>query len=465
MQYISTRGKAAARGFEDVLLAGLAEDGGLYMPAHWPQLTQQQIAAFADRPFHEVAAQVMRPYMGEAADRFPLDAICAAAYADFTHPDIAPLVPLEDGHHLLELFHGPTLAFKDIAMQVLARLMDDALARRGQRRTIVVATSGDTGSAAVSAFGGRESVDVFVLYPHGRISDAQRRQMTVPQADNVHALAIDGTFDDCQTLVKALFADAPFRDAVSLAAVNSINWVRVMAQAVYYFTAALRLGAPERAAAFCVPTGNFGDIFAGLVAHKMGLPVARLVIATNMNDILARTLDTGRYEPQAVVATSSPSMDIQISSNFERLLFDAAGGDAAWVCEAMGQLETEGHFDLRDDVLAAIRNLFAAFRIDEAEGAATIAEVYEQHGKLIDPHTAIGLAAARRTTLPDDVPMVTLATAHPAKFPEAVAHACKATPEPPDRLRAVLSGTERIAELPARADAVQDFIRAKGRGR
>ncbi|MEM8744942.1 MAG: threonine synthase, partial [Pseudomonadota bacterium] len=363
---------------------------------------------------------------------------------------------------LLELFHGPTLAFKDVAMQLLARLMDRALTRRGARATIVGATSGDTGGAAIEAFAGLQAIEVFILHPNGRVSDVQRRQMTTSSADNVHNIAIEGTFDDCQALVKALFNDLERRDRLSLAGVNSINWARIMAQTVYYFTSAVALGAPERNVDFCVPTGNFGDIFAGYVASRMGLPVGRLVIATNTNDILARTLKTGRYEPLDVVATSSPSMDIQVSSNFERLIFEAAGRDAERVRALMNGLVDDGNFALEQDELAAISDLFVSEAVSEDDVEGTIRTVARDTGYVCDPHTAIGIAAARRVARKGE-PMVTLATAHPAKFPDAVAAATGAQPEVPERLQQRLGADERYDVIDNDYDALTQYIESRAR--
>src|ERR1700761_5112195 len=374
-RYISTRGEAPALGFCDVMLTGLARDGGLYLPEVWPQLSPEVIAGFFGRPYWEVAVDVIRPFVGSEISDADLGRMANEAYAAFRHPAVVPLDQIGPNQFLLELFHGPTLAFKDVAMQLLSRLMDHVLAKRAQRTTIVVATSGDTGGAAVDAFAGLDNVDLIVLFPHGRISDVQRRMMTTIGADNVHALAIEGTFDDCQAIVKELFNDHAFRDAVALSGVNSINWARIVAQVVYYFTAAVALGAPARKIAFTVPTGNFGDIYAGYVAQKIGLPIDRLVIATNVNDILARTIATGIYEPREVVATTSPSMDIQVSSNFERLLFDACRRDAAAVRGLMASLAQSRRFALSAPALAEIRTLFAAGRADEDEVAATIRTV------------------------------------------------------------------------------------------
>ncbi len=458
MNYVSTRGQAPALDFADALLAGLAADGGLYVPETWPQLSADEIADLAGRPYAEVAERVIAPFVGDAIDKAALRAMIQDAYKQFRHPAVAPVVQLSPRDWVLELFHGPTLAFKDVAMLLLARLMDHVLSERDQRATIVGATSGDTGGAAIEAFRGLDRVDMFILYPDGRVSDVQRRQMTTPVEANVHALALAGSFDDCQAIVKGLFADTGFRNRVRLSGVNSINWARIVAQIVYYFTAAVALGGPHRPVSFTVPTGNFGDIFAGFVAERMGLPIERLVVATNVNDILARTLETGRYEVHSVVPTSSPSMDIQVSSNFERLLFEASGRDAGAVSRWMDGLRQSGAFTLDDETLKAIRGCFAASRVDEAECAATIDRVHTEAGYLADPHTAIGFTAAERWPGNTQTPMVTLSTAHPAKFPDAVEAACGVRPPLPDWLSDLHERPERFTRLPAEQAAVAEHI-------
>jgi threonine synthase len=463
VRYISTRGEAPALGFIDVTLAGLARDGGLYVPDSWPNFSHEQIAALAGRPYAEVACEIVRPFIGGVIADGELARMAHDAYGTFRHPAVAPLAQLSPGTFVLELFHGPTLAFKDLAMQLLARLMDHALLQRGERSTIVVATSGDTGGAAVEAFRGSNQVDVIALYPHGRISDVQRRMMTTPAEPNVHALAIEGTFDDCQAIVKGLFNHHGFRDHVRLSGVNSINWARIVAQVVYYFTAAVALGSPHRKVAFTVPTGNFGDVFAGYVAMRMGLPVERLVVATNVNDILVRALKSGRYELRDVMATTSPSMDIQVSSNFERLLFDAPGRDPAAVRALMGSLAQAREFSIRPDALGEIRARFAAERADEGETAATIRTVRREAGYLIDPHTAVAVAVAEKENRDRAAPMVVLATAHPAKFPAAVEAACGIRPELPDWLGDLNTRPERATVLPAQQGAVERFILAASR--
>jgi threonine synthase len=458
VRYISTRGEAPSLGFVDVTLAGLARDGGLYVPESWPRLARDTIAGFAGRPYAEVAVEVLRVFAGGAVADADLARMAREAYATFRHPAVTPLTQIGPNTFILELFHGPTLAFKDLAMQLLARLMDHALAGRGERTTIAVATSGDTGGAAVEAFRGRAQVDLVVLFPNGRISEVQRRMMTCADDANVHALAIDGTFDDCQAIVKAMFNHHAFRDRVGLSGVNSINFARIAAQVVYYFVAAVALGAPHRKVAFTVPTGNFGDVFAGYVAAQMGLPVARLSVATNVNDILARTLATGTYEVRDVVATASPSMDIQVSSNFERLLFEAYGRDPQPVRAAMGSLAQSRRFSIEAPALAAIRAAFTADRASEAETAAAIRTTLHEAGVTIDPHTGVAIAVAEKEARDTAVPMVVLSTAHAAKFPDAVAAACGVRPRLPDRLADLASRPERVTVLPADQAAVERFV-------
>ncbi|MCA3554881.1 threonine synthase [Aestuariivirga sp.] len=457
MRYVSTRGESPELGFEDVLLTGLARDGGLYVPAVWPELPGRALAHLQGRSYEDVAFAVMHPFIGGAIPEADLRRMIAEAYAGFGHPAVAPLKQLDDNQWLLELFHGPTLAFKDVAMQLLARLMDWALAGRRTRATIAGATSGDTGGAAIEAFKSSQYASVFMMHPHGRVSEVQRRQMTTVESASIHNIAIEGNFDDCQAIVKALFNDHAFRDHVGLAGVNSINWARIMAQTVYYVTAALSLGAPGRAVSFSVPTGNFGDIFAGLVAKRMGLPIDRLLIATNVNDILDRTLKTGRYEQRGVRPSTSPSMDIQISSNFERLLFLAYARDPNAVRHLMAGLAQSGSFTVGDRELEQIRHEFGSGAADEAETALTIRETLAQTGELLDPHTAVGYAVARKAEASAS-PMVTLATAHPAKFPDAVEKACGVRPGLPPRLSGLLTARERFTVLPNDVGSVRDFI-------
>ena len=458
MRYISTRGEAPPLGFDDALLAGLARDGGLYMPETWPRLAPQQFADFAQAPFADIAATVLGLFAGDAVPRSDLTAITRDAYARFRHAAVTPLVQIERNVWILELFHGPTLAFKDVAMQVLARLMDRVLAQRKERVVIVCATSGDTGGAAVEAFRGRARADAIVLFPNGRISDVQRRMITTAAEPNVHAVAIDGTFDDCQALVKAMFNDHAFRDRVKLAGVNSINWARVVAQITYYLAAAAALGAPHRKVSFSVPTGNFGDIFAGYAARRMGLPVGQLLIATNENDILHRTLATGRYELRDVIATTSPSMDIQVSSNFERYLFEAANRDPAEVRSRMGALRQSGAFDLSQAQAAAMRRDFAAAAASMGEVTACIRGVRDRSGYLLDPHTACGLVALQKSQVPEDTAHVVLATAHPAKFPETIERVLAERPALPPALASLMTDRERMTVLPNDLAAVQRFV-------
>lgn len=462
MRYVSTRGEAPSLGFSDVLLAGLARDGGLYVPAEWPTLTTEEIADLAGRPYAEVAFRIISRFTGTDIRGDELREMIEAAYATFRHPAVTPLAQLGSNHFLLELFHGPTLAFKDVAMQFLGRAMDHVLAKRGRRATIVGATSGDTGGAAIEAFRGRERTDVFIMYPHGRVSDVQRRQMTTSPDANVHAIALEGTFDDAQSILKAMFNHFSFRDRIALSGVNSINWARVVAQVVYYFVAGVALGSPHRKVSFCVPTGNFGDIFAGWVAVKMGLPVERLVIATNVNDILHRTLETGTYEVRGVTPSISPSMDIQVSSNFERLLFEAMGRDGAGVQRLMSSLSQSGAFTIPEGPLAEIRALFASGRTDEAETAATIASTLAETGQLIDPHTAVAVAAARAFLKPE-VPMITLSTAHPAKFPDAVEAATGVRPGLPQWLGDLMERDELFSIVENDLLAVERFVEERSR--
>ncbi|HUV32313.1 MAG TPA: threonine synthase [Devosiaceae bacterium] len=464
MRYLSTRGRAPSLGFDEAVLAGLASDAGLYVPEQWPQVTAAEIAGFANVPFAEVARRVIPPFVGGAMPAADLDAIIDTAWRGFSHPSVTPLVEIEPGHFVLELFRGPTLSFKDVAMQFLGPLMDALLAARERRATIVVATSGDTGSAAIEAFAGRERVDVVVLHPEGRVSEVQRRQMTTVAEANVHNVALKGSFDDCQRLVKAMFGNVPFRDEVALSGVNSINWGRIVAQTVYYFKAAADLGAPHRPVAFTVPTGNFGDVFSGYAATRMGLPVARLVVATNANDILARALETGRYDTAPVQPTISPSMDIQVSSNFERLLFEATGRDAPAVSRMMNGLAQSGGFAIPDAALAGIRRDFAASSASEAATRAVIADLFKRSGYLADPHTAVGVAVARRHLAPD-IAMITLATAHPAKFPDAVAASAGISPPLPPALADLHERPERVTVLANDQDAVERFVAQHTRAR
>lgn len=462
MRYFSTRGEAPVLGFTDVLLQGLARDGGLYLPETWPEFDHAKIASFAGKPYAEVAYEVIKPFVGETVEAETLRSIINDTYSGFRHEAVTPLVQIGPGTFVLELFHGPTLAFKDVAMQFLGRIMDHVLTERGLRATIVGATSGDTGGAAIEAFRGRERTDVFILFPDGRVSSVQRRQMTTPTEENVHALALTGNFDDCQSIVKGMFNNFPFRDRVALSGVNSINWARILAQIVYYFVSGVAVGAPHRPVSFTVPTGNFGDIFAGYAAMKMGLPVEKLVIATNVNDILARTLDTGTYEMRGVTATTAPSMDIQISSNFERLLSEMYGHDGDAVRRLMSQLTQSGGFTIDPQPLGQFRDLFAAGRCDEADTARTIADTLKTSDYLLDPHTAIGVHVARKQTS-SETPMIVLGTAHPAKFPDAVEAACGVRPELPAELQPMMSAEERQQVLPAEQKAVEEHVETHAR--
>lgn len=462
-RYVSTRGEAPELSFCDVMLTGLARDGGLYVPQAWPKLAPETIAGFFGRPYWEVAVDIIRPFVGGEISDADLGRMANEAYATFRHPAVVPLRQVGPHQFLLELFHGPTLAFKDVAMQLLSRLMDHVLEKRGERTTIVVATSGDTGGAAVEAFAGLSNVDLIVLFPHGRISDVQRRMMTTTAAGNVHALAIEGTFDDCQAIVKAMFNHHAFRDEVSLSGVNSINWARIVAQVVYYFTSAVALGAPARPVDFTVPTGNFGDIFAGYVAKRMGLAVRWLRIAANVNDILPRTLKTGIYEVREVHATTSPSMDIQVSSNFERLLFEASGRDAAAIRRLMGSLKQSGRFVLPDAMLAAIREEFDAGRADETETAAAIRAAWREAGDLVDPHTAVALAVADRDYPDSRIPNIVLSTAHAAKFPDAVEAACGVRPPLPAWLDGLMTRQERLTVMKNDQSEVERYVKSVSR--
>ena len=457
MNYISTRGAAPVLDFEATMLTGLARDGGLYLPEHVPPMTQAEMAALAGQSYEDQACAVMRPFIGAAFGDDEFRALVARAYADFGHPARAPLKQLGPSHFLLELFHGPTLAFKDFAMQLIGQMFQAALARSGQRVAIVGATSGDTGSAAIEAFRGLDAVDVFILYPHGRVSDVQRRQMTTPSESNVHALAIDGDFDTCQALVKDMFNDFAFRDAVGLAGVNSINWARVLAQVVYYFSAAVALGSPHRPVSFTVPTGNFGDIFAGYIARAMGLPIEKLVIATKQNDILHRALSTGGYATEGVKPSISPSMDIQVSSNFERALFDAYGRDGQAVARAMAELKDSGGFRIGQGALEFLRDSFTSGRASEEETRATIARVAKDTGEVLCPHSAVGVHVAEAHL--SATPMITLATAHPAKFPDAVEEATGSRPDLPPRMADLFERPERVTRLPNDLAALQTLIR------
>ncbi|MEY4270241.1 MAG: hypothetical protein RLZZ58_1457 [Pseudomonadota bacterium] len=458
IKYVSTRGRAPHLNFEGVTLTGLASDGGLYVPATWPQFSAADIADLAGLDYVETAVRVMMPFVAGSLTRDELRTLCHAAYGRFAHDAVTPLKQLGERQWLLELFHGPTLAFKDVALQLLGQLFERFLSQRDDHLTIVGATSGDTGSAAIDAVAGREKIDIFMLHPAGRISDVQRRQMTTILSPNVHNIAIDGSFDDAQAMVKRLFADGDFTSRFTLSAVNSINWARLMAQVVYYFYAAVRLGAPDRAVAFSVPTGNFGDVFAGYVATKMGLPVAQLIVATNVNDILHRALSSGDYSAGLVTPTAAPSMDIQVSSNFERLLFDLAGRDGAALAAMMAGFETTRAMTIPQDMIAGAQGLFTSARIDADGMTLALRRAWEGSGELLDPHTAIGYAAATAVDLPADIPVVTLATAHPAKFRDAVERATGNRPPMPARIGNLFDREERLAQLPGDYDAVRAYV-------
>jgi threonine synthase len=462
MKYVSTRGLAPALDFEGVTLAGLASDGGLYVPEAWPRFSPDEIAALAGLPYAELAQRVMQPFVGDSLTPERLLELTTKAYGRFAHAAVTPLRQFDERHWLLELFHGPTLAFKDVALQLLGLLFEEFLGRRDDHLTIVGATSGDTGSAAIDAVAGRAKVDIFMLHPHGRVSDVQRRQMTSVLAPNVYNIAIDGSFDDAQATVKRMFNDTEVTARFGIAAVNSINWARLMAQVVYYFAAALQLGAPHRKVAFAVPTGNFGDVFAGYVAAQMGLPIERLIVATNINDILHRALSTGDYSAGSVTPTAAPSMDIQVSSNFERLLFDAAGRDGALIAQQMKTFDATKVLHLTNAQRAAAAGLFTSARADADQMIAAQRWAYEACGEVIDPHTAIGLHAARAAQgLPADVPVVTLATAHPAKFGDAVESAIGVRPALPARVGDLFDREERYDRLAGTYDAVKDYVTAR----
>jgi threonine synthase len=462
MHYVSTRGEAPVLDFSGALLAGLARDGGLYVPQHWPALSRDTIASFAGMPFHEVAATVLKPFIGGAIADDVVLREAKAAYATFGHPAVTPLVQIGPNRFILELFHGPTLAFKDVAMQLLARLMDHVLTERDERVTVVGATSGDTGGAAIDAFRGRSRSDVVILFPDGRVSDVQRRMMTVPTESNVHTLSISGDFDDCQALVKGMFNHHAFRDRVHLAGVNSINWARIVAQVTYFFVAGAALGAPHRKVSFCVPTGNFGDVFAGYVAKRMGLPIDRLVVATNENDILARMIASGAYDVRSNIVTTSPSMDIQVSSNFERLLFDAYDRDAAAIRGLMQSLNQSKSFTVASGPLAAMRADFDAGRATEQQVVAEMRHALDQSGYLLDPHTAVANVVANKAA-DRSTPMVVLATAHPAKFPDAVKAATGVHPALPPRLQHLMTAPERLSAVVNDQAAVEQAVAARSR--
>ena len=466
LRYLSTRQSAVpneSRSFEDILLAGLAPDGGLYVPVELPRFDAGEIRRLGRLDYPSLAAEILAPVLGGALEPAELRALLRDAYAGFTHPAVAPLKQLGRDQWLLELFHGPTLAFKDYALQVLGPLFDRVLARRGERVTIVGATSGDTGSAAIEACRDRASVDIFILYPQGRTSEVQRRQMTTVEAANVHTLAVEGSFDDCQDLVKALFADIGFRERHNLSAVNSINWARIAAQIVYYFAAATALGAPDRTVSFAVPTGNFGNVYAAHIARGMGLPIERLVIGTNRNDILYRFIETGEMRISTVEPSLSPSMDIQVSSNFERMLFELAGRDGVRLAELMRNFRTTGELAAGPGIWAKARALFTAHRLDDDGTRAMIATIYRETGELLDPHSAVAVSAMREKGSVPGVPCVALACAHPAKFPDIVERATGRRPALPPHLADLMTRQERINIVPNDLATIRSFIAARAR--
>lgn len=459
MRYVSTRGEAPAVGFVDAVLTGLAPDGGLYVPDEWPSFTTEEIAAFAGRPYAEVASAVLAKFTGDEIARDILDEMCAEAYASFTHAAVVPVTQIASGAFLAELFHGPSLAFKDVAMQLLARLSDHVLAEQKRSQTILCATSGDTGGAAVEAFRGRSNTRIVVMFPEGGISEVQRRFMTTAHEDNVRCVAVSGTFDDCQAILKTALGDASLKQRVGLSAVNSINFARIVAQSVYYFTTAVALGAPHRQVAFAVPSGNFGDGFAGYVAKQMGLPISQIVVATNSNDILARAFQDGRYARGAVTPTQSPAMDIQSASNFERLYFECVRRDGVETARAFTAFAEAGHIDIPPQALANMRETFVGVGIGEGDTARTILATLNETGELIDPHTAVAVAALKRV---GDLgaPVVVLSTAHAAKFPEAVHAATGETPKVPRAAEALAGKPERFDRLPADAEVIKDYVQA-----
>lgn len=463
VQYVSTRGQAPDLEFDEVLLAGLARDGGLYIPQRWVRISGDELRSWRGLPYWELATRVMWPFIGGRINEGEFADLVRDTYASFGHAAVTPLVQVDERLFLQELFHGPTLAFKDVALQLLGRLFDSILTKRGERVTIVGATSGDTGSAALEAFRDRAAADIFILHPHGRVSEVQRRQMTTVDAANTHVIAIDGTFDDCQDMVKAMFADTHFRDTMRLSAVNSINWARVMAQVVYYFAAGLALGAPDRPFAVSVPSGNFGNIYAGYVAQRMGLPIAKLICGTNANDILDRFFRTGTMDITTAQPTLSPSMDIQISSNLERLLFSLFERDGGKLAHAMSEFRRTGHLHMAPGTMERARTTFSSHACDDACTLATMRQIYQTTGMLIDPHTAVGVSAARAVNIDPSLPIVSLACAHPAKFPDAVERATGVRPGLPARLGNLMEKPEHFTVLPNDLRAVQEFVRGRVR--
>lgn len=458
MKYVSTRGEAPSLNFEEVLLTGLARDGGLYLPETWPTFSKDDISAMRGMSYQEIAFKVMSPYVCPEIPEDDFKGLIEKAYSTFRHDAVVPLSQLDNNEWILELYHGPTLAFKDVALQLLGHLFDYVLTKNGDKVTIVGATSGDTGSAAIDCVQGRACAEIFMLHPKGRVSDVQRKQMTTVIEDNVHNIAIEGDFDNCQALVKALFNDLEFRDKINLSAVNSINWARVMAQIVYYFTSAVALGAPDRKISFSVPTGNFGDVYAGYIAKQMGLPIEQLVVATNVNDILSRTINGGEYKVGETVATISPSMDIQVSSNFERLLYNIYDGSGEDIRNLMENLKQGGVYSIAEGPLAKAKATFNALRVSEDETKETISDVFNGSGQVIDPHTAVGINAARRKWNDKATPMVSLSTAHPAKFPEAVKEMTGAHPELPPHMADLFDREEKCDVLPNDLETLKAYI-------
>ena len=464
MRYVSTRGQSPSVGFVDAVLSGLAPDGGLYVPEEWPSFTHDEIAAFAGRPYADVAAAVLAKFVGDEIEAEVLAEMCAEAYATFTHAAVVPVRQVAPGGFIAELFHGPSLAFKDVAMQLLARLSDHVLAAQNRTQTILCATSGDTGGAAVEAFRGRSNTKIVVMFPDGRISEVQRRFMTTAEEDNVRCIAVAGDFDDCQAILKTALADASMKQSVGLSAVNSINFARIVAQSVYYFTSAVALGAPHREIAFAVPSGNFGDGFAGYVAKRMGLPIARIIVATNTNDILARAFEEGRYVRGVTAPTQSPAMDIQSASNFERLYFECVRRDGLETARAFAAFAETGGVDIPPQALAAMRETFTGVSVGEGDTTRTIVASLRETGDLIDPHTAVGVAGMQRARGVTTAPIVVLSTAHPAKFPETVEAATGETPVMPRNAAHLAGKAERFDRLPADADTIKAYVRAFAEG-
>ena len=462
MKYISTRGIAPELDFDDVLITGLARDGGLYVPKEWPKFSKNEIESMRELSYADLSIQVMKAFIGNSISSEDFDALVRDTYDKFGHPAVAPLKQLENNLWLLELFHGPTLAFKDYAMQILGGLFDEALQRRKKRTTIVGATSGDTGSAAIEACRNREAIDIFILFPKGRVSNIQQRQMTTVDAPNVHAIALEGTFDDCQDMVKSLFNDLEYRDKYNLSAVNSINWARLLPQIIYYFWAALALGGPNRKVSFSVPSGNFGNVFSAYAAKALGLPIENLVVATNTNDILSRFFNSGKMEIKQVRPSLSPSMDIQVSSNFERLLFDLCGRDGSLTNEIIENFRTNGYFDIETELIAKRANIFSALSVDDETTLARIKKTHKDTGEIIDPHSAVGLEAAHQIRssgcVSPEIPIISLACAHPAKFPDAVYRATGSYPDLPIQLDDLLEKKEHTVVLPNDFDSVANYI-------